>query len=129
MTNGDWLSSLNKQQRRRRRKSGKIPEFAIYRVYNHNAREWQFPDIISSNKSKVHAELVERLGFGSYKWRFEVQPWLIYNPVSLAWEKPQYAFERSGKEPLAGTVLFKKVVEVLADDWLKAEHEEGEDDE
>lgn len=126
MTNREWLLSLNKQQRRRRRQSGEIPEFAIYRVYNHNAREWQFPDIISSGKAKVHAEFVKRLGFGSYKWRFEVQPWITYNLISLAWEKTQYAFKRGGKEPLEGTVfLHKKVVEVLADDWLKAEHKEG----
>ena len=124
MTNREWLLSLNKQQRRRRRKSGKIPEFSIYRVCNHDSREWQFPDIISSSKSKVHAEFVKRLGFGT--WRFEIQPWIIYNPVSLAWEKPQYAFERGGKDPLEGTVfLHKKVVEVLADKWLKAEHEES----
>ena len=125
MTNRDWLLSLNKQQRRRRRKSGEIPEFAIYRVYNHNEKKWQFPDIISSDKAKANTEFVKRLGFGSYKWRFEIQPWITYNLSSLTWEKAQYAFERSGKEPLEGTVfLHKKVVEILADDWLKAEHEE-----
>ena len=126
MTNREWLSSLNKQQRRRRKKSGKIPEFAIYRVYNHNAKKWQFPDIISSDKAKAYAEFIKRLGFKSYKWRFEIQPWMIYNLVSLSWEEPQHAFKRGGKEPLEGIVcLHKKALEVLVDDWLKAEHKEG----
>lgn len=31
MINKEWLMSLNKQQRRRRKNKGEIPEFAIYR--------------------------------------------------------------------------------------------------
>jgi hypothetical protein len=123
MTNSEWLLSLNKQQRRRKRKTGEIPEFAIYRIYNHCAKEWQFPDIINSDKTKVHRDFVKRIGFGVYKWRFEIQPWLIYNPILLTWKKVEYAFKRNGKEPLAGTVfLHKKVVEVMADKWLEKEH-------
>ena len=57
MTNKEWLMSLNKQQRRRRRNKGEIPEFAIYRVYNHSAKQWQFTDIISTSKAKAQLEL------------------------------------------------------------------------
>ena len=57
MTNKEWLGSLNKQQRRRRRNAGEIPEFAIYRVYNHNAKQWQFPDIISISKANAQSKL------------------------------------------------------------------------
>ena len=124
MTNGEWLESLNAQQRRRRRKSGEIPEFAIYRIYNHCAKEWQFADIISSNKRKVHAEFIKRIGFGAYKWRFDVDPWIIYNPMSLIWENARYAVKRGGKEPMEGTVyLHKQKVEERCKKWLKQEHE------
>lgn len=123
MTNSEWLLSLNKQQRRRKRKTGEIPEFAIYRIYNHCAKEWQFADIISSNRKKVHAEFVKRIGCGAYKWRFDIEPWITYNPLTLTWEYTRYAFKRNGKEPLAGTIfLHKKVVEVMADKWLEKEH-------
>ena len=123
MTNREWLESLNKQQIRRRKKTGKIPEFAIYRIYNHCSKEWQFADIISSNRKKVHAEFVKRIGFGAYKWRFDIEPWITYNPLTLTWEYTRYAVNRGGKEPLEGTVfLLKQRVEKKCGDWLKQEH-------
>lgn len=125
MTNKEWLMSLNKQQRRRRRNKGEIPEFAIYRVYNHNAKQWQFTDIISTSKAKAQLELKKRLGSDSFKWRFEVQPWLVYNPVTHRWAKVQYAFERGGKEPLENIVLkYKNAVSIKCNDWLVKEHKD-----
>lgn len=123
MINKEWLKTLNKQQRRRRRDKGEIPEFAIYRVYNRSAKQWQFTDIISTSKANAQLELEKRLGSDFFKWRFEVQPWLRLNPATHKWEKVQYAFERGGKEPLKGIVLkYQIMISSKCNEWLGKEH-------
>ena len=122
MINKEWLMSLNKQQCRRRRNKGGIPEFAIYRVYNHSAKQWQFADIISISKTKAQFKLAKRLGHNAFKWRFEIQPWIIFNPVTYEWQEVQYAFKRGGKDLQENTVLkYKLAVVSKCNEWLRKE--------
>lgn len=94
-------------------------------MYNHSTKQWQFVDIISISKVEAQFKLAKRLGHNAFKWRFEIQPWIIFNPVTYEWQEVQYAFKRGGKEPPENIVLkYKNAVSIKCNDWLVKEHED-----
>jgi len=122
MTNEEWIKGLNPSQIKRRIKSGKIPTFAIYKIYNHVKKEWQFINIVSDNPSRVWYKLFNEIGNDARKWRFEVEMFRNFNPFTLEWEKPKRREEGIIKHYDS---ILMETVELKCKEWLRKEHMES----
>jgi hypothetical protein len=127
MINEQWIKSLNPSQLRRRYKCGKVPTFAIFKIYNHATKEWQFKDISSDNPYEVWHGLVKKIGNDVRKWRFEVDVFLYFNPLTLEWEEKRYFPKRKIHVPNEHDLIIMATVEAKCKRWLKQEHLEWED--
>ena len=123
MTNEEWIKSLNPSQLRRRYKCGKIPTFAIFKVFNNLVKEWQFvKNIASYSPEKVWKMLFEAIGNNAYKWRFGIDVYMYFNPLTLEWERKRYFPKRKIYTPNEHDLIIMATVEAKCKEWLKQEH-------
>lgn len=128
MTNEQWIKSLNPSQLRRRYKCGKVPTFAIFKIYNHVTKEWQFTkNIASCSPEEVWKMLFEAIGNNAYKWRFSIDVYMYFNPLTLEWERKHYFPKRKIHILNEHDLIIMATVEAKCKEWLKQEHLEQEE--
>lgn len=121
MTNMEWMLSLNKQQRRRRRKAGKIPPFAIYRIYNHVTKDWVGDDAALAS-TNLYYKFKRAVGRKAYCYRFSFDEYMRINPLTGVWEKA-YPRRNFGGDFTNRLELIKRV-ERMYEKWCGEEHVE-----
>ena len=122
MTNKEWIMSLKPAQLRRRYLSGKVPTFAVYKVYNTVARKWQFSkEIVSDDPSKVWNMLFRKIGNNARKWRYDIDVYLYLNPLTLEWEEKRYCPRRAIKAPSQKDLQVMEKLKKKCEEWLQKE--------
>ena len=60
-----------------------FPTVKIYRIWNAQKKEWQFPGIFSDDEEVVAEKLFAAIGYDSLKWRFRIKPWMTFDENGL----------------------------------------------
>lgn len=60
-----------------------FPTVKIYRIWNAQKKEWQFPGIFSDDEEVVAEKLFAAIGYDSLKWRFRIKPWMTFDEKGL----------------------------------------------
>ena len=60
-----------------------FPTVKIYRIWNAQKKEWQFPGFFSDDEEIVAEKLFAAIGYDSLKWRFHIKPWMTFDENGL----------------------------------------------